>query len=36
MLSRCFLNFSVRVRVFVIGLCQISSFFSLRDKGFVK
>ena len=27
-LSRCFLDFSVDVRVFVIGLSQISSFFS--------
>ena len=28
MLSRCFLDFSVRVGAFVIGLSQISSFFS--------
>ena len=28
-LSRCFLDFSVGVRVFVIGLSQIYSFFSL-------
>ena len=28
MLSRCFLGFSVAVGVFVIGLSQISSFFS--------
>ena len=27
MLSRCFLDFSVGVGAFVIGLCQISSFF---------
>ena len=27
-LSRCFLDFSVGVRAFVIGLSQISSFFS--------
>ena len=27
-LSRCFLDFSVSVGAFVIGLCQISSFFS--------
>ena len=29
MLSHCFLNFSVGVGAFVIGLSQISSFFSL-------
>ena len=28
MLSRCFLDFSVSVGAFVIGLSQISSFFS--------
>ena len=28
MLSRCFLDFSVGVEAFVIGLSQISSFFS--------
>ena len=28
MLSRCFLDFSVDVRAFVIALSQISSFFS--------
>ena len=28
MLSRCFLDFSVGVGAFVIGLSQISSFFS--------
>ena len=30
MFSRCFLDFSVSVGVFVIGLSQISSFFSLH------
>ena len=29
MLSRCFLDFSVSVGAFVIGLSQISSFFPL-------
>ena len=28
MLSRCFMDFSVSVGAFVIGLSQISSFFS--------
>ena len=31
MLSRCFLDFSVGVRASVIGLSQISSFFSQKD-----
>ena len=31
-LSRCFLNFSVGVGAFVIGLIQISFFFSIYDK----
>ena len=30
-LSRCFLDFSVSVGAFVIGLSQISSFFSYAD-----
>ena len=30
MLSRCFLDFSVGVGAFVIGLSQISSFFSSK------
>ena len=32
MLSRCFLDFSVSVEAFVIGLSKISSFFSRRDR----
>ena len=32
MLSRCFLDFSVSVGAFVIGLSQISSFFTYRRK----
>ena len=31
MLSRCFLDFSVGVGAFVIGLSQISSFFSSKQ-----
>ena len=31
MLSRCFLDFSVGVGAFVIGLSQISSFFSYHE-----
>ena len=31
MLSRCFLDFSVSVRALVIGLSQISSFFSSNE-----
>ena len=32
MLSRCFLDCSVGVGVFVTGLSQISSFFSLKEQ----
>ena len=32
-LSRCFLDFSLGVGVFVIGLSQISSFFSYEGVG---
>ena len=32
MLSRCFLDFSVGVGAFVIGLSQISSFFSYPEQ----
>ena len=32
MLSRCFLDYSVGVEAFVIGLSHTSSFFSLKDK----
>ena len=31
MLSRCFLDFSVSVGAFVIGLSQISSFLGLKE-----
>ena len=34
MLSRCFLDCSVGVGVFVTGLSQISSFFSYTSSGF--
>ena len=38
LLSRCFLDFSVGVGAFVIGLSQISSFFSFKYscKGFFR
>ena len=36
MLSRCFLDFSVSVGMFVIGPSQISSFFSCEEAANVK
>ena len=30
-LSRCFLNFAMVLRVFIIGLSQLSSFFSRNE-----
>ena len=36
MLSRCFLDFSVGVRAFVIGMSQISFFFSFNMQNTIK